>query len=246
MGVGFRGLRSSGDAHGALVAAGGRACLHGAALRQTHFLREAVGTAGLRQPPPAHGSRALRAEATREGGGRIQPWGQQAVNSTGQTPPRGPPVPLRLTKQPGPPARTASEPGATSRPHPRRRGCCTPASCAGNTAQPPRATSHTPQRGFPISSIIFSSRFSSLWPWRHSWPHHQPSRRAGRAPRAQLHGGGCGCRVPGARGAGATWVLAGRRKQLDGGRGWCFHSCSGTTCPHAHLAPSPVSPREML
>lgn len=205
----------------ALAAVGGRACLHGAALRQTHFLCDAVGAPGLQWP-----------HVTSSGsiGGRIQPWGQQAANLPSRTLLQGASSSQLPTERLGPPAGMAIVQGATTP---------SPSSVTGmlharilHWEYHPATLCHLPTYlggGFHWSrpSIIFSNCFSAAWPWRDLCPCPRLelvlSHQAVKSPHAQLqvmpHGRelwvcgaqgvrgqqGAGCQ----QGAGSSWMEAG-------------------------------------
>lgn len=155
---------------------GARACVHGAALRQSHILS----APGLRWPPPArcgHG-RELRAETKATAGSG--PGNQQGAKLPVRTPLRAALAAQLPAEQPGghPVAPPPPRPG---RCHPRwARGV--PTSCPRSSAEPwrlspcwlwqshpwvghPRATSYPPggafrrsSRGINFSSPVFAAR----------------------------------------------------------------------------------------
>lgn len=227
---------------------GARACVHGAALLQSHILRAALGAPGLRRPPPArcgHG-RALRAETKATAGSG--PWNQQGAKLPVRTPLLAALAAQLPTEQRGdilwhrhlPGLVVAVQGGHAACPHPApgaapSRGGSAHPGCGKATHGPatPVPPPTRPGGGFHWSSLstIFSSPFFAAPPQgggssggTQQHPDPCQPRRAGRAPRSQLQlcrtGGSArhGCRVPG-----ATWVRGGRdsaarRKQLEGGQ----------------------------
>lgn len=247
--VGSQGLRSlvghGGDPHGALVAAGGRACLHGAALRQTHILHEAVGAPGLRRPPPGSAAtarcerkrcaKAVAGSGPGAGGLQTSPVGP----CCGENPRPSSPCSRRDVQRAwGHHAVPVQGDGDDARPHP----------APGILPSHPRATSYPPikpQHYFfrPLfRRVALEAPVSLSPPWAGAVP---PGRMSPSCltPSCDAREGavGVGCRdQPGAgcrQGTGNSWMEAG-----DG-----VSTAVAALPAHAPTpAPLPVSPWEML
>lgn len=240
---------------------GARACVHGAALRQSHILS----APGLRWPPPArcgHG-RVLRAETKATTGSG--PGNQQGAKLPVRTPLRAALAAQLPAEQLGghPVAPPPPRPG---RCHPRwARGV--PTSCPRSSAEPwrlspcwlwqshpwvghPRATSYPPGGAFRRSSsgINFSSPVFAARPQggrslggtqQHPVP-RQPHRAPGSSSDAQegTRGMGAGCPGPPGCAAAVTQQRAGSSWREARSR-WRFRSCGSATCPRARPCPAP-------
>lgn len=242
---------------------GARACVHGAALRQSHILS----APGLRWPPPArcgHG-RVLRAEtkATAASG----PGSQQGAKLPVRTPLRAALAAQLPAEQRGdilwhlhlPGQVVAIRGGHAACPHPapgavQSRGGSAHPGCGKAThprAGHPRATSYPPGGGLSTgqaSASIFPASFFAARPQggrssggtqRHPVP-RQSLRAPGSSSDAQegTRGMGAGCPGPPGCAAAVTQQRAGSSWREARSR-WRFRSCGSATCPRARPCPAP-------